>query len=284
MRVRALAKINLSLRVVGTRSDGYHELRTVFQSIDLHDELTIRRTARPLELTCDDPACPSGRANLVWRAAEAVWQAAGRSGRPRGVALHLVKRIPLEAGLGGGSSDAAAAIRGLGKLWGVSRPSQRAIAVSLGADVPFFLEGGMALGLERGDLLFPLADRPREWVVIARPPHGVSTRDAFRWFDASVLPRRRQRIRPLEIVDWRNDLQEVVARHHPEVPALVRALTRSGASHALMSGSGSAVFGLFVRRHAAIAAAAQIGARFPRTRTALSRTVSRAVYHRLARS
>ena len=282
MRVRALAKINLSLRVVGTRPDGYHELRTVFQSIDLHDELTIRRTARALELTCDDPACPSGSANLVWRAAQAVWRAAGRSGAPRGVALHLVKRIPMEAGLGGGSSDAAAAVRALGKLWGVRRARQRAIAISLGADVPFFLEGGTALGLDRGDLLFPLPDRPREWVVVAVPPRGVSTKDAFRWFDANVSPGRRQRIRPLETVDWRNDLEEVVARQRPEVSALARALARAGASRALMSGSGSAVFGLFVQRHAAVTAAAQIEACFPRTRAVLSRTVGRAAYHRLA--
>ncbi len=284
MRVRALAKINLSLRVIGTRPDGYHELRTVFQSIDLHDELTIRRTSRPLELTCDDPACPAGRENLVWRAAEAVWRAAGRSGGPFGVAIHLLKRIPMEAGLGGGSSDAAAAIRALGRLWGVERTRQRAIAIALGADVPFFLEGGMALGLDRGDLLFPLPDRPREWVVVALPPRGISTKDAFRWFDAGVSSRRRRGIRPLETVDWRNDLEEVVARRCPEVSALARTLARAGASRALMSGSGSAVFGLFVQRHAAVTAAARIEARFRRTRAVLSRTVGRAAYRRLAGS
>jgi len=284
MRVRAPAKINLSLRVVGTRADGYHELRTVFQSIDLHDELTIHRTNRALEMTCDDPACPSGRANLVWRAAEAVWTAADRSGRPRGVALHLVKRIPMEAGLGGGSSDAAAAIRALGKLWGVARSRQRAIAIALGADVPFFLEGGTALGLDRGDLLFRLPDRRREWVVLALPPVGVSTRAAFRWFDAASRHDRPGKVRSLENIDWQNDLEEVVARRHPEVGALVRALERAGASRALMSGSGSTVFGLFVQQHAALAAAARIEARFPRTRTVLSRTVGREAYHRLAGS
>jgi 4-diphosphocytidyl-2-C-methyl-D-erythritol kinase len=188
----------------------------------------------------------------------------------------------MEAGLGGGSSDAAAAVRALGRLWGVRRARQRAIAISLGADVPFFLEGGTALGLDRGDLLFPLPDRPREWVVVALPPRGVSTKDAFRWFDADVASRRRQGIQPLEHIDWRNDLEEVVARRHPEVSALARALARAGASRALMSGSGSAVFGLFVQRHAAVTAAAQIEARFPRTRAVLSRTVGRAAYRRLA--
>ena len=192
MRALAFAKINLSLRVVGRRPDGYHELRTVFQSIALHDELTVRRTNGRFELTCDDVASPSGRANLVWRAAEAVWKAAGRSGAPRGVALHLVKRIPMQAGLGGGSSDAAAAVRALGRLWGVSRARQRLIAIALGADVPFFLEGGTALGVDRGDLLFPLPDLPRSWVVVALPPFGVRTKDAFGWFDASAMDRRRR--------------------------------------------------------------------------------------------
>jgi 4-diphosphocytidyl-2-C-methyl-D-erythritol kinase len=282
MRALAFAKINLSLRVVGRRPDGYHDLRTVFQSIALHDELTIRRTTRGFELTCDDAACPSGRANLVWRAAEAVWRAAGRSGSPQGVALHLSKQIPMQAGLGGGSSDAAAAVRALGGLWGVTRSRQRAVAIALGADVPFFLEGGTALGVDRGDLLFPLSDLPRSWVVVVLPPFGVSTKDAFGWFGARAVDRRRRRGDPAGDLDWRNDLQDVVARRHPEIAGLVRALTRAGASRALMSGSGSAVFGLFVRRPAAAAAAAYVEARFPGTRAVLSRTLDRSAFRRLA--
>jgi 4-diphosphocytidyl-2-C-methyl-D-erythritol kinase len=282
MRALAFAKINLSLRVVGRRPDAYHELRTIFQSIALHDELTIRRTNGRFELTSDDAACPSGRANLVWRAAEAVWKAAGRPGVPRGVAIHLAKRIPMQAGLGGGSSDAAAALRALGRLWGVTRSRQRLMAIALGADVPFFLEGGTALGVDRGDLLFPLRDLPRAWVVVALPPFGVSTNDAFRWFDALAVDRRRRRVGSAEGLEWRNDLQDAVARRHPEVTSLVRALKRAGASRALMSGSGSAIFGLFVRRQTAVAAAAQVEARFPGTRTVLSRTLGRSVYRRLA--
>src|SRR5437867_3346941 len=108
MRVRAFAKINLSLRIAGTRPDGCHDLRTVFQSIALHDTLLVRRTRGSLQLTCDDPSVPADRTNLVWRAAAAAWQASGRRGDPRGVAIDLVKRIPAAAGLGGGSSDAAA--------------------------------------------------------------------------------------------------------------------------------------------------------------------------------
>src|SRR6476620_3519877 len=109
MRVRAFAKVNLSLRVLGTRPDGYHELRTIFQSIALHDTLTIRASRGPFRLTCDDPACQVDDTNLIARAAARMWRAAGRRGAPRDVAVDLRKRIPMQAGLGGGSSDCAAA-------------------------------------------------------------------------------------------------------------------------------------------------------------------------------
>src|SRR5262245_955095 len=125
MRARAFAKINLSLRVLGRLPDGYHDLRTTFQSIALHDTLTIRRARGPFRLTCSDPACPPDRTNLVWRAAARMWKAAGQRGAPRGVAIHVEKRIPMQAGLGGGSSDAAAVIRALGRIWRVDRARQR---------------------------------------------------------------------------------------------------------------------------------------------------------------
>jgi 4-diphosphocytidyl-2-C-methyl-D-erythritol kinase len=183
VRVRAFAKINRSLRVLGTRADGYHELRTIFQSIALHDTLTVRATRAPFTLTCDDPACPVDGTNLIARAAAAMWQAAGRRGEPRGVAIDLTKRIPMQAGLGGGSSDAAAALRALAKRWRVADVEVRDAAAALGADVPYFLEGGAVLGLRRGDLLFPLIDPPPAWVVLVLPDFGVSTGDAFAWFD-----------------------------------------------------------------------------------------------------
>ena len=131
MRVRAFAKINLSLRVLGVRSDGYHELRTVFQSVALHDTLTIREWAGPFALTCNDPRCPTDRRNLVWRAAEAVWKVAGRSARsrgrgaPPGLSIHVSKRIPMDAGFGGGSSDAVAVIRALPPLAPISPTSSK---------------------------------------------------------------------------------------------------------------------------------------------------------------
>lgn len=268
MRVRAFAKINLSLRVLGTRADGYHELRTVFQAIALHDTLEVRRVRGPFALTCNDPQLACDRTNLVWRAAEALWKQARRRGRPRGVAIHLTKRIPVQAGLGGGSSDAAAALRALATLWRVDAQCVREAAVRLGADVPFFLEGGTVLGLERGDVLFPLIDRPRAWVVLVIPPFGVSTPEAYGWWDGDGPSKG-------EI----NDLERPVVKRHPEIGRIVRALTRARGECAAMSGSGSAVFGLFASRAAADRAAAAVAAR---GRTLVTRTLSRAECRRLA--
>jgi 4-diphosphocytidyl-2-C-methyl-D-erythritol kinase len=268
--MRAFAKINLTLRVGGVRSDGFHELETTFQSLALHDTLTIRTARGPFRLTCDDPACPTDRRNLVWRAAAAVWRASGRRGAPRGVAIHIAKRIPMQAGLGGGSSDAAAALRALGRRWRVGDPRLRVIAASLGADVPYFFEGGTALGVERGDLLFRLPDRPAAWVVLVLPAFGVSTKDAYRWFDGDKRGGGR---------GVANDLHPAVARRHPEIARLVRALRRHGAYSSAMSGSGSAVFGLFRRRSRALRAALALAS--GTCRTVATRTVSRAAYRRL---
>jgi len=302
VRVRAFAKINLSLRVLGMRRDGYHEVRTIFQSIALHDTLIFRRRRGPFRLTCDDPRLPLDRTNLIVRAAEAVWRASGRRGRAHDVTIDLAKRIPLEAGLVGGSSDAAAALRALGAMWCVDEARIRTIAATLGADVPYFLEGGTVLGLERGDLLFPLIDRPRAWVVLALPNFGVSTRKAYEWFDSDVVGRDHVgadlRVRPKRLVGrsqrrlrgadtWVgpynliNDVQNPVAKRHPEISRIVAALFRAGAWHAAMTGSGSAVFGVFDSRDAALRAPS----RLPQTlsgRILLSRTVARAEYQRLA--
>ena len=270
-RVRAFAKINRSLEVLGVRPDGFHELRTVFQSIALHDTLAIRAVPGAFQLTCDDPGCPADRSNLVWRAAEQVWKAAGRRGVPRDVSIQLTKRIPLQAGLGGGSSDAAAALRTFGRLWRVKPDHLRVIGSSLGADVPYFFEGGTALGLDRGDLLFPLVDAPPAWVVLVIPSFGVSTKDAFAWWDRDGARSARKAI---------NDLQAVVAKRHPEIGRLVRALERAGASHAAMTGAGSAVFGLFPTRTGAQRAASLVSKRG--SRTIVTRTVDRATCQALA--
>ena len=291
MRVRAFAKINRSLRVVATRADGYHELRTIFQSIALHDTLTFRPKRGPFELTCDDAACPTDETNLIARAAARMWGASGRSGAPQGIAIHLRKRIPMQAGLGGGSSDAAAALRVLAKRWRVADATVRAAAASLGADVPYFLEGGTMLGLDRGDLLFPLHEPASASVVLVLPDFGVSTREAFGWFDAAGGARRPATERGLPKLarayqgiagEMVNDLEAPVAERHPEIARIISALRRAGAAQAAMSGSGSAVFGLFSDRSAAAAAIRRLPA--GSFRTLLTKTLNRQTYQRLAAS
>jgi 4-diphosphocytidyl-2-C-methyl-D-erythritol kinase len=285
VRVQAFAKINLSLRVLGPRADGYHELRTVFQSIALHDTLTIRGSRGPLRLVCDDPACPVDERNLIWRAAARLWTAAGRRGAPHGIAIDLKKRIPMQAGLGGGSSDAASTLRALAKRWRVSDAKVRAAAIALGADVPYFLEGGTCLGLERGDVLFRLPDRPPVWVVLVVPDFGVSTKEAFGWFDRDhrsaegCAPQHAGTVL-LETNDLTNDLEAPVVAKHPELGRIISALRRSGAVQAAMSGSGSAVFGLFSARDAAIRAGKRLGS--ASRRTMVTRTLNRQRYQTLA--
>jgi 4-diphosphocytidyl-2-C-methyl-D-erythritol kinase len=286
---RAFAKINLTLRVLGTRPDGYHELRTVLQTVALHDTLAFRPMRGPFKIECSDPQCPTDSSNLVWRAAERVWRAVGHRGQPRGVVVRIVKRVPMQSGLGGGSSDAAAAIRGLTALWhaDVSPERQREIAGELGADVPFFLEGGTALGLDRGDLLFPLVDQPTTWVTVVVPSFGVSTKDAYRWFDVAA-PSGRSRGASLRVSNQSmlpigeivNDLESVVAAHHPQIARLVAELRRRGARHSAMSGSGSAVFGLFdSRARAARAAGGYVRRGY---RSVVTQTLGRSRYQALS--
>jgi 4-diphosphocytidyl-2-C-methyl-D-erythritol kinase len=271
--VRAFAKINLDLRIVGAQAGGYHELRTTFQSIALHDVLTLTAVRGPFVVESDDPGCPV-TGNIVERAARCLWQTAGRTGSPAAVRVRIEKRIPIAAGLGGGSADAAAALRGLSRLWGVrlGAKEMQAIAASLGADVPFFLRGGTACGRGRGDLLSPVTDRRRRWAVVATPPFGVSTAEAYAWFDEAGRPFKGRHV---------NDLQPVVVARHPEIGELVDSLKHSGASHAAMSGSGSAVFGLFSRRAVAEAAADALvgGGR----RVIVTRTLSSREHQRLSR-
>ncbi|MBE3132805.1 MAG: 4-(cytidine 5'-diphospho)-2-C-methyl-D-erythritol kinase [Acidobacteria bacterium] len=257
--VRAPAKINLSLRVLGVRPDGYHELRTVFQSVALADTLVFRTWDGPFRLTCDHPDVPRDGRNLVWLAAARLWAELGRPGDPGGVSVSIRKRIPLQAGLGGGSADAAAALAALARLWNARLPAAalQRVAAGLGADVPFMLSGGTALGLGRGDEIHPLPDPPRRWVVVACPPFGVSTAEAYRWFDEPDVPagaiRRAGDSARLAAASWTDDLSQVandlescVVRRHPVIGEAVARLRAAGAAAAAMSGSGSAVFGLFI--------------------------------------
>ncbi|MGB8849161.1 MAG: 4-(cytidine 5'-diphospho)-2-C-methyl-D-erythritol kinase, partial [Candidatus Acidiferrales bacterium] len=177
VRLPAFAKVNLCLHVLGRRPDGYHELRTIFQAISLHDTLEITRTRRRgITLEIDDPSLPVGRENLVYRAIEAARRELDFRG---GIHARLEKLIPAARGLGGGSSDAATALIAMLHLTGRKLPLERLIeiAAGLGADVPFFLFGGRSLGVNRGDEIYPLPDGRKYWTVVVSPSGiAVSTR------------------------------------------------------------------------------------------------------------
>jgi 4-diphosphocytidyl-2-C-methyl-D-erythritol kinase len=237
----------------------------VFQALSLHDRLSCIPREGPFAIECDTAGVPLDRSNLVWNAAEALWRSLRRTGPVRDIVIRLEKRVPLQAGLGGGSADAAATLLALARAWRVRvRPAQLTdVAASIGADVPFFLSGGTALGLGRGDEVYPLADLPRHWIVLLIPGFGVSTAEAYGWYDAERELARAAPVReaqhvpgpwPSRAAQMINDLEAPIARHYPEIEQMKVALRRVGALAAAMSGSGSTVFGLFQKRTEAVAA------------------------------
>ncbi|HEX8127518.1 MAG TPA: 4-(cytidine 5'-diphospho)-2-C-methyl-D-erythritol kinase [Pyrinomonadaceae bacterium] len=250
------AKINLTLRVHGRRPDGYHEIETVFQTVSLHDRLTFEpRDDAHIELVCDAPDIPSDESNLVCRAVVALRE---RYGTGRGARINLEKKIPAGGGLGGGSSNAAVALVGLARLWNIEagRRALAEIGASLGADVPFFLTGGTALGTGRGIDVHPLADVPPKQLLLITPRVKVATAAAYKSLNAHALTKA---VSPVNLTvsraqaeisgslhaALRNDFEPVVYRLHPEIERARDALRAAGASGALLSGSGSSVFGLF---------------------------------------
>lgn len=254
----SFAKINLTLRVLGRRADGYHELNTVFQTISLCDELTFsaRDDAR-VELVCDAPAhVPCDETNLVLRAARALGERYGTSRGGARVELH--KKIPAGGGLGGGSSNAAVALVGLARLWQIAteRQTLAEIGATLGADVPFFLTGGTALGTGRGTEIHPLADVPLKYLLLITPNINVSTAEAYKSLNAPALTKV---LSPANLTVSRvqaeisgslhavveNDFERVVYRLYPEIERARSSLVAAGARGARLSGSGASVFALF---------------------------------------
>lgn len=284
VRLPAFAKINLCLQILGKRPDGYHELRTIFQTISLHDTLELERIPQSkISIQTDDPALPSGRKNLVWQAIDALRHELGlRSG----VRVRLTKRIPVARGLGGGSSDAAAALIGLLRLTGkrVPLPKLIEIAASLGADVPFFLFGGCALAVSRGDEIYPLPDGPKQPVVIVSPRDiAISTREAYRWASLQLTKRAPpHKLWSFCALCWgplgsvSNDFEAAVFSRHPRLDRIRRGLLQRGAAEAALAGSGSAVFGLF--QNPAQARRAALG--FPKDQVFVVETLTRADYRK----
>jgi 4-diphosphocytidyl-2-C-methyl-D-erythritol kinase len=243
------AKLNLGLEILGKRPDGYHEIRTLFQKISLHDTLHFAlRKERGVSVSADNPELPVGRRNLVYRAAAMLLERSNSSG---GISIRIEKRIPIGAGLGGGSSNAAATLKALNEMLGIGlgRKELAGLGLEIGADVPFFLMEGAAIGTGIGERLKKV-DLPPFWYLLINPGFEVSTQWAYRNL---VLTKRRFRSNIHKFVRTpvetsrvlRNDLEEVVRASHPQINTMKEILYSAGAEGALMSGSGPTVFGIF---------------------------------------
>jgi len=282
--LRAPAKINLGLRVLGRRSDGYHDIVSLMVPVGLFDVVRMESVPSGIELICPDSDLPTDQGNLVHRAAQLILRECGSDA---GVRLELRKRIPVGAGLGGGSSDAAATLQGVNELLGsrLGHDTLHGLAVRLGADVPFFLLGGAALAEGIGDRLSPVAVVPGVWAVLVYPGFQVSTRWAYEHLTLTTITNRstlnghgtiivgevsayRQRLLgrqcstledllPLLV----NDFEPLVFSHYPQLAEIRQALLAAGARAAPMTGSGPTLVGLFASEGKAKAAQEQVSGR-----------------------
>jgi 4-diphosphocytidyl-2-C-methyl-D-erythritol kinase len=276
----APAKINLLLRVLGRRPDGYHELETVFQEISWCDRLEFY-PARSWSLEILNSDLDPGSSNLVTRAASLLSRTANV---PCHAHVRLTKEIPIGGGLGGGSSDAAIALLGLARLWSLNWPLARLheLAAELGSDCAFFLHGGLAGGRGRGEQIEPLPGRFPAEILVVVPPFGVSTKGVYEEGSFPLTHVVKNHILTV-CAEWgragfasweylRNDLENIVLRSYDDLAHIKEQFTRAGAEATLVSGSGSAVFGVFRERHRALQAAQQFG---PPFQVRLCRTVER---------
>lgn len=251
-KAKAPAKINLYLDVLGKRKDGYHNLATVYQSVKLADELFFTLEKKDIEIQCDNKEIPSDERNLVYKSAKLFFD---YTKIKKGIKIEIRKKIPTKAGLGGGSSDAAATLFVMNKLFHSQVPLYKLteIGAKIGSDVPFFLTGGTALGIERGELVFPLPDISPLFFVLGFPEVGISTKDAYEKIDR-VLTENFSRLKIGGIVrkiltgefgkeDMFNRFEEIV--EDKKVLAYRDELVNSGAEKALLCGSGSSWFGIY---------------------------------------
>ena len=252
----AFAKTNLSLRVLGKREDGYHELETIFQTVSLHDTIKISAIENcGIAFSCDDRSLPTDSHNLVVRAATALRD---RVNTKKGARIRLEKRIPIHAGLGGGSSDAAATLIGLTRLWElrITREELSELAAKLGADVSFFLYGGTARGTGIGDRIEPLEDAPETFLLIVKPNANVSTADGYKALEKPALTSSNSKtilsrsdakgfFDSSSLASLQNDFESIAFALEPEIERAKAALLKAGARGATLAGSGSAVFGIF---------------------------------------
>jgi len=258
LSLRAPAKINWFLKVLGKRDDGYHDLISVMQCVNLYDELTFEH-ADTIELISDMDIPPVD--NIVYRTASSLKK---NTSYPKGAKITLLKNIPSGAGLGGGSSDAASTLMGLNRLWGLklNNTELHAIAAEIGADVPFFLDGPCSLAERRGEKLSPLKIHSSAVLLLVKPSVSVSTAEAYASFDSGKVKKLTKKPNDIKLLvqvftrqDFNlygnlfdNDLEPVVAARYPVIREIKTRLLNSGAIISAMTGSGSAVYGLFRNR------------------------------------
>ncbi len=261
MILTAPAKINLCLKVICRREDGYHDIETIFERVSIFDTISIEPTGKSTCITCDDPAVPTDGQSLMGRAVS-VFKA--RSVLQEHFSIDVKKNIPVSAGLGGGSSDVAAILSGLNRISGAALSQDELIAVGrgLGADIPFFLSGAsFACGSGRGDIIHPIRSEAKLWHVMVKPPFGVATKDVYRKLSAFNLTKEGSVDRMFTAFlskndvngiaeNLCNDLQIIVLRDFPVLEQVFSALGKAGAKGVLLSGSGSTVFGLFDQERA----------------------------------
>ena len=263
MLLRAFAKINLDLRVLGRRDDGYHELKTIFQAVDWFDEIVLEPANR-FEFSA--PGTPEDETNLVVRAVRAYERIAGMTVNVR---IRVTKNIPIGRGLGGGSADAAVTFIGLQRLYKRNLPFDDIPQVlrELGSDVPFFTLGGRAIGTGRGDEVYKLEDSVDYWLLMVDPGVMIRTAEAYSWL---TVPDKSNNIEGFCAADgfacetdvWTNDFEGPVFERYPELAQIKDELLQSGAYRAALSGSGSAIFGQFQMVSEAVRAASALGARY----------------------
>ena len=262
LSVPSFAKINWNLQILGRRSDGYHEVNTLLQTISLHDDLEFELTDNEISLHCSEPDIPTDDRNLIVRAAQLLQR---RYNVDRGVRVRLEKRIPAQGGLGGASSNAAVALVALAYLWKLNTNASELleIAASIGSDVPFFLHGGCALATGTGATVSPVSDAPnneQKHLILVTPNAGVSTADAYASLNCAALTtpatnpilsssRSESNLGNSLLCDTRdslrNDFESVIFDIEPEIRRCKEALLQAGAMGALLAGSGSSVFGIF---------------------------------------
>ncbi len=251
--LKSPAKINLFLEVLRKREDGYHEILTLMQAVDIWDELVLERRKSGIKVSSDNPDCPTNKGNLAYRAASFILNEAKVN---QGVSIHIKKRIPISSGLGGGSSNAAATLQGINQLFelGLSDRKLHGLASRIGSDVPFFLYSGQALARGRGDEIEPRTFYRDYWLVLVCPEFQVSSQWAYQEVKIS-LTRKGKRVNYKflgssrgffeALAHFRNDLEEVVTREHRVVQEIKEILADSGAVKSSMSGSGPTVYGVF---------------------------------------